>query len=356
MTEQFENLSIDRVIFHKIFKRDINGIVEPKYNKTCEEISGIEKSTIEERVVDVMGKTSKSMKMDIVQTDIGSVFYYISDFFRTERDDMQFIELSKKITQKLVNAQNNRRIPGGVVMVLDGRTGINREHFIGIIKAEEDNGFTTNDISDGQMTLKYLNNLLLTKNQKIYKVAFIQDKRKDEEIRLPEDVDVYIYDSNNSVNNAEAKATYFYEGFMGCAFPKSSNFVTKDFYTHTKEFVKGYSDFNGEQKMDLFNALYTYMKINVNPVISIKEFSDMYIKDSTAKDNYIKYMSDKKVPSNNIKKDLSLIVSKLKKRRIKFTKNIELTAPAENFRDLIKIEEMEDGTKIEIKAQISSEA
>lgn len=355
MIGQFENFNIERIIFHKIFKRSEMGIVPPVFNYECEILGAQEKSKIEERVVKAIGNDSKALQMDIVEHGEHSVFKYVAPFFSSHKRDQDFIEMSQNVTNKLVEAQSTRRMPGGVVVIFEGKTGIHSDKYIGIIKAEEDNGFTL-ESSDKKLLLKYITDLLLTKNQKIYKVAVIIDKNSGEAERKPEDVSVYIYDSNNNVALADARITYFYSAFMGCTFQKSSKILTRNFYNSTKLFINTSKDIITEDKIDLMGALYSYLKHNVSPNINTNEFAELYLQSPEVKDQYSKFMEKREIPANNIHKDLSLISSKLKKRTIRFTNAISLVAPSDEFQDNIEIRENDDmSTTILIKAVRSSE-
>lgn len=355
MESKFENFCIDRIIFHKIFKRNADGIVPPVYNESCEVLESEKKSTLEERIIKAIGNNSKALQMDIVKSGEGSVFKYITPFLASKLEEEKFVTMSKNIADKLVDAQSTRRIPGGVVSVFEGKTGTLSQKYVGIIKAEEDSGFTL-EAKNSKMLLKFISDLLLTKNQKIYKVVIIIDNGKDVEVRKPEHVDTYIYDSNNSVANADAKATYFYDAFMGCAFQKSSDFLTKNFYQSTKTFINTSSDILNEKKVDLIGGLYSYLKFNVSPNININDFAETYFDNPVIKDKYSNFMVEKNFPSNDIRKDLSLISSKLKKRKIHFTNCITLEAPVDDFKDIVEIKENEDNsTTILIKAKRSLE-
>lgn len=356
MFGQFEGFCISRIIFHKIFKRDENGIVPPVYNSSCETLAPKEKSTIEERIVKAIGNNSKALQMDVIKNGEGSVFKYVIPAFVRQLDEAEFIGLSKNITDKLVEAQSTRRMPGGVVAVFEGKTGIHSQRYIGIIKAEEDNGFTL-ESADSRLLLKFIDDLLLTKNQKIYKVAIIIDKGEGKSTRDPGDVDVYIYDSNNNVAHADARVTYFYDAFMGCTFQKSSEILTRNFYNSTKTFINTSDEISSERKIDLVGALYSYLKFNASPIINVEEFANTYFAEAEIKDKYAKFMEERKIPTNSIHKDLSLISSKLKKRKIRFTNSITLEAPVDDFDRTVVIKENDNdnSTVITIKAKISSE-
>jgi hypothetical protein len=49
-------------------------------------------------------------------------------------------------------------------------------------------------------------------------------------------------------------------------------------------------------------------------------------------------MQGKNFPLNAVQKDISEVSSQLRKRRVRFSGNIELTAPPESFKDLITME------------------
>ena len=352
MSTEFGNLKIDRLAIHEIFKRNEDKqIITPNYSHACLVLDDEAKSKIASRVVKAMGSNSHSIQMDILKVGEGTVFHYVKPLWNNQVEDEIFLEISKNLAYKLSEAQNTRRVPGGVVVVFEGRVGGNSEKYVGIIKAELHEGFIKEE-KEEELSLRYLKDLLLTPQQKLYKVALLINKTGATNV-LAENVEAYIFDSNNDTSISAAKATYFYEGFMGCNFQRNKDVLTRDFYNYTKLFIKQEDKLSGSEKVDLVSALYSYLKVDSSPNINIKEFSDRYFVDPEIKDRYFKQMEKNNVPFNNIRKDLSMIKDKLKTRKIKFTNNINLYVPVDEFKHVVEIKESDDThTLINIKAKV----
>ena len=88
-------------------------------------------------------------------------------------------------------------------------------------------------------------------------------------------------------------------------------------------------------------------------------FSRAYI-PRVHQDNYQNFMQGKHFPLTAVQKDTSDIKGQLRKRRVRFSGSIELTAPPELFEDLITIKTVvpegssNEWTSILIKDRISA--
>ena len=344
------NIKIDKIIMHEVYKRDINkNIVQPRYSNNLSTLSvkGIE--TLEERIIDVMGKNSYCMEMDILKTEKDSFLSLINKLINSNND--QYIIESRKVADKLAEAQSSRRIPGGMVVVIQGTIGVSSlKRFICIIKAEIHNGFTRDD----NLVLQYLSDLVLTPTQKLYKIAFYIEESRDISLKLEDRYSLLVYDQNMKRADTKDVATYFYSSFLESNFKQNSKITTRNFYEITKDYI---NDMNvtDEEKVDMNMNLYTYVNNSENLTLSAEEFATQYM-PANSRDNYKNYLYDKNIPEASFSKDISYIKNKLKQRRIKFTNNISITIPSENYKDSFKIiESSDDSTIIEIKGKLKEQ-
>ena len=358
MTNLFENFDIKRIIVHQIFKREESGARPPVLNSACTTLPATGKNELQTRIIEAIGHNSRSIQMDIIYGNEGSTFCCIAPFLKLDKTDDEFIEMSKQVTNNLVRAQTSRTMPGGAVVVFEGTTSNSSKKCIGIIKAEKHGGFSLEQSSSAQLILKYIGELLLTPQQKLYKIAIVVDCQEGEiRDREPKDVSVFIFDKDNNSSNSNTGATYFYETFMGCSFQKKSEILTKDFYNYTKEFITSKSGFNGDQIVDCMSALFVYLKTDTNPNINVREFATTYFPNTEIIDEFSRFMEQKRIPLNNIRKDNSLIKDKLKNRKIKFSNAVLVTAPVDNFTENLEIlEKTTESTTIKIKGIIMSES
>lgn len=338
---EFKNLKINRIIIHEIFKRDLEKqVVEPRYSHTISELDedGIEVLT--ERVINAIGNKSNSLEMEIKNSKMNSCIQLIDSLLKS--DDESFINNSKSIAYKLADSQLSRRIPGGVVVLFDGTIGLNNISIGGIIKAEIHSGFTRAKTDENDEILKYLSDLLLTPQQKLYKIAiFIKENPSAKTIE--EQYATFVYDHNMKKSETKEAASYFYDVFLGCMFKKNSKLITKNFYEGTKEFINEL-EITDEEKVDLNMQLYSYLKSPINSTLSIEEFSTNSLKEEL-RDSYTDYMVNKDIPRTLIQKDNQYLETRLKQRKIKFSNEISIIGPSDKFNDLIKVIDAEDSNK-----------
>lgn len=356
MSIMFENLKISRLIVHEIYKKEIEGNKPPYFSNELMQLDLKGKLEFESRVINAIGHHSHSIEMDIIQVDKQSVYAYASPILNSDVSNELFIETTKKITDKLVLSQSKRTIPGGAVIVFDGTICSENKRCLGIIKAEKHGGFHLKDDTN-KMAFNYINDLILTPQQKLYKIALLINNNENDTINFsPSLIGVFIFDNNNVKTASKTSADYFWNSFMGCAYQKNSQVATKDFFHKTKEFITKKSTLSGEKIVDTMSALYTYLKVDTTQTISVSDFAERYFTDASIKDSYEGYMQSQKIPMNSIHKDISMLSLKKKERKIKFNNLVKIYAPVEKFNDNVKIiETTNEETIIQIKGRVASE-
>lgn len=136
----FENLVVDRVVLHEVFKRLHDGaLVNPRHGDHLIALSAEAMDTFMSRVVDAMGAVSKSMEMDIAEFGQESAVAIASSLLGIPDDD--FIARSTVYADKLAHAQQAKNLPGGKVLVFSGTVGPASHPFIAVMKAEKSGGF-----------------------------------------------------------------------------------------------------------------------------------------------------------------------------------------------------------------------
>lgn len=334
----FANLRLKKIVIHEIFKRNDDGTIEsPKYNNSLTNLDDLGLQTLQNRIVNALGDDSHSIEMDVVESGEDSVFQMGAKLLQL--DDEEFVELSKSVAYKLAEAQNTRTIPGGIVLIFSCITGVNSYPAWGIIKAEIQEGFIKENNSDA-LLLRYITDLLLTPQQRMYKLGiFIEIGHQDngDPLRNVADFKNYVYDHNMTRNETQHAAFYFFRDFLGCNYSPTNKKLTSDFYHETKSFIKN-SDLPEDDKGELNAALFTYMKVSQEQIIHVQEFADEYLPSEEFKQDYLDYMEKKSFPTHAIGKDLTYIKNKLKQRKVTFTTNVKIIAPAAEFNQLVHIQ------------------
>lgn len=351
----FENFVIKRIILHEIFKRDDNRqIVNPDYSSEVTTLDGPGLIALQDRIVSALGKGSHSVEMEVTELGDESAFKKMVYLLDLEEED--FIEGSQSLALDLAKAQTSRRIPGGVVVIMDGTTGANNHRFSLSLKAEIHSGFTKT--AEGQkIILEYLSNLLLTPQQKFYKIGIFIEKYLSDEIadRTPDEFSAFVYDHNIKTKDEDHKAAqYFYESYLGCRFSPTDKKLTKDFYVYTREFINNLNQ-PDEKKVDLYDSLYVYLKVFQGQTIEAAEFANQYLEEEFH-DRYSNHMDIKGFPGHAVAKDISYLNNSLRKRKIKFTSDVQIIAPSNNFKDLVQItSSSREKTTLEILGSIKEQ-
>lgn len=338
----FENLSISRLIIHEIFARGANKVlVQPTYGNQLLALPQDARDALQSRITNVLGKSSHGVEMAIREIGADSSWNKAKEIIEAQGNDTQFINISQNIASKLAAAQTNSIIPGGVVVVIEGTCGNPSRSFMCVIKAESHGGFTKRQ-TGGHLTLQYIKELILTPQAKLYKIgAFLRHDPASATAQEPiNGWKAFLFDDLITQGNKLTAAQYFYGTFLGLEFPSNSAFQTKQFHTLTKDFIRN-ANIDSEKKIDMLNALTTYMKTDQTATIRVEMFSQTYLGDPVLQDKYTAFMGQKNFPATAIHKDLSEVQSQLKLRKLTFGNDIKFIAPADQFENYVQIESID---------------
>lgn len=365
MTMQLTNLEIDKIAIHQIFKRNIDGTVKtPKKSSRLINFDASALATFKVRVIDALGSQSKAVDMIIINQSQSDTATAIENL--RNASDNEFVDISYTIASKLSEAQVRKSIPGGILVVFRGRYSNPEKSFIGVMKAEIHSAYEkTESPVTHEISLKFVEEALLTPATKLYKTAGFFEKtttRNEESINDLNTIwQVSISDSQISQTDGKAAALYFYSSFLGCGYPESSARTTREFYEATCGFLTK-MDIPEEKRNDLHNALISYLKYENSAIVSATEFSNRYF-DVDTRDLFSEHIEDKGLPLTAFTKDIEQISTKLKQRKLSFSKNVKITAPSDVFKELIDIESITENqngepvnwTRITIKDRIVSQ-
>jgi nucleoid-associated protein YejK len=351
MMSVFSDLTINRLAVHEVFVRDEDmQPVPPRLSESLVVLEAAGLEAIRERIIRAMGSDSKSIEMSVMEDGVGSTFQLCANLIEANDDD--FLALSKQIAQKLAGAQTARNIPGGVVVVLRGTAGSDAKPFAGVIKAEVHTGFIK-ESGDGGPLIRYLTDLLLTPQQKLHKVGiFLRTADPaDEDDPVPDDFSVYVFDAQMSGAEVTTAANYFYERFLGCTAAPSARKRTRDFYTHARKFLES-AEIDDDKKVEGVTALHVYLRSNRGTIQSL-EFAMEHLPPELHQ-SFVSYLEENDVPQVAIQKDIGAIRTKLRIRRLNFTHDVRILAPADRFGELVQVNGVHDGvTVVHIRAKVT---
>jgi hypothetical protein len=356
------DLRLTRVVIHEVFQRTNERVRRaPIYSNNLEHLDGEAIDALRNRIVTAMDSPAKCLQMAIDKTGNGSMFALAVQL--VDSDDALFVERSKQTADLLTDAQMHRKIPGGIFIAFTGSAGVPPRRLLGIIKAEVHNGFRR-ELANGAMTLRFLRDLLLTAQTKLYKIGLFVEATPNAVDVGTERWQAFIYDETLTLANRDGAAQYFYEGFLGCKFLESSARNTKKFHDLTKAFIR-VMDIPEVERISLNNALVTYLRADQSPTVSTTVFSSTYLSDADTRDAYERHMQAGDFPMGAVAKDLTDINSALRLRKLTFRNQVRLIAPAESFDDLVVVEPIDGDidqhgnrdhwTRLTIKSDISGQ-
>lgn len=341
-----ENLSIRRVVMHEVFQRkDGPNVVPPSYGKELEILDAKALSHFEMRITDAFSAQSKSIEMRIVKTEDASVLGTARRLILATDND--FPNVSNHMADALADAQKSRGIPGGMLLVFDGKVGGDGKPFVGVIKAEMQSGFQRRPAA-AKVVTEFLENIFLTPATRLYKVSlFISD---DVTVTTGTSWRCFVFDSNITAARRENAAVYFYDGFLGCAFPEDGKYETAKFFDLTKEFVRT-SVNDRDIRRDLSDALFAFVKVEKSPTFTSQQFGDTYLPPEL-RDPFNKFLEGKKFPIHRaVVRDISEMGSRLRRRKYKFGPDIEFSASPDAIRNgTVTIEDVPPGDASEGEA------
>jgi hypothetical protein len=308
----FQNLSILRLIVHEVAQRsDSNVPGEISFGSGLLKLKPEARDTLIKRMVDALGSKSYCVEVEISDRSRNSACGIAKRLLTSK--DTAFKTASKKLPEKLSQAQVSRNIPGGILVVMNGLTGAPPVEYCAVIKAEVHAGFHKRS-QNKQVTAEFLADLFLTPQQKLYKIGIF--------LRSGADFNAYVYDHNMTRAETKQAAKYFYESFLGCRIADSSSAQTQAFFLNAREFFNDLET-DVSQKMNYQDAMYTYLRNENNTLISVGEFTSTYLQPEH-QDRFVAHMREAGFPEISVNKDLSLIRNKLKRRVMRFSSGVSL--------------------------------
>jgi hypothetical protein len=222
--------------------------------------------------------------------------------------------------------------------------GVDANPFVALMKSEPQNGLAKQRLESGGTKLQYINELLMTKEKKLYKVGMFVQEGTGYEIK--------VYDESMNIKDTLQPATYYYRDFMGCVLAPTNSAYTLEFYLHSKDLIRK-SDWSDERKVEVIDGLYCYLKLEQNETASVQEFANRYLQDEDELGYFVNGFNGKPCAQAGFQKDLTHLKTKLRRRNMEFQHGIKITGTPENLQEYVNIKKSEDdSTLVEIKGKL----
>ncbi len=348
-----ENLTIHRVCLHEVFRFGEDGnVVPPQYGGGLLMLDTAAAEAFRSRVVSAFKSNAQCMEMGIRDFGPGTVLALGADLIGVPNAD--FVQRSRAFADSLAGKQANRAIPGGLVVVFDGTHGHPAVPFFAIMKAELHGGF----LKTNNLQARFVDDLFLSPKTKLYKIGLFTFGGIDPRSHLPQGWSAILYDSAMTASRRDNAANYFHSSYLGLEIPVNAAQTVRQFWEHTRAFIKS-ARISEEDKVDLYNGLSTYLKVDRSPTIQVSRFAQTYMDDVLAED-YQAHMRRERFPAAAVLKDLSEIAARLRYRRLRFPQQITLQGPPEAMANLVSVQSVEteggqSWTQITIRGKLEAQ-
>lgn len=348
-----DNVTIRRVCLHEVHRRPEEGPqLRPSYGQGLLQLNADAMAAFRSRVVAAFKTNAQCMEMSIREHGAGSVIEHGAAIVQVPVHD--FVRQSRVFADALASAQASRQIPGGLMVVFDGTLGYPATPFFGLMKAELHEGFIkTNDLQ-----ARFVSDLFLSPKTKLYKIGLFVSNGINPRPELPEGWRAVVYDSAMTAAQRDNAAAYFYSIFLGLDIPQNAAQQVKKFFEQTKAFIKA-SNLPENEKVDLYNGLYSYLKLDRGNTIQTSRFAQTYMQGDLA-DDYLQHMRQLRFPAGAIAKDITELSGVLRLRKLRFPRAITLSGPPDALRDLVTVDAVEGElgvrwTQITIRGELESQ-
>jgi len=335
-------ITIEKIIVHSIPKHRKGDLsIQPEYSEQQTTLTDGLRLFFNEKVVSSLG-SNKELRVCYNSESVSPVSLYINQIISSEGTDL--VEQSKLIAKYLFEIQKGQNA-SGILVVCYGK--INNKGNCIIIKLERDQGAQLElDPITKTFNIKDVQDLMLTKKTKIYKVGLFINKSA-----FKVSFDGSIADLQIDSKSKKVVTTWFIEDFLGCVPIQNPKITTKNFYDYTTTFIQTIED--PIKKAKYIQDLNSYLQKNSHN-ISAKEFADDYM-ETADKDNYNKYLKEKKFRMSEFPKDNEYIDKKIKTITLLFINDIAIIGKKGTFDKNVRLEHQDDGsTKAEVISKVKS--
>jgi hypothetical protein len=334
------SILIERIIVHDIpkHKKDEEGI-EPRYSEQESTLSDGLRTFFKEKVIQSF-ESGKSFKICFEKDNPSPSSWLTNELL--ESDGTNIVLQSKEFAKHLFKIQVGSNA-AGILVVIYGK--INSSNTCIILKLERDSGAQlTLDEATKSFNIEEVQNLMLTKKTKIFKVAmFIL--RNDFKAKF----DGLIMDHQIDIREKKVATTWFMNLFLGCKAFADPKITTQHFYNYTRVYIDTLDDPLDRAKY--IQDLNSYVQKN-SPTISPKEFANDYLKDSKHKNDYRNFIKSKKFSfDTSFPRDTTQIDKRSKQFAVEFENGISIIGKKGTFDKNVIMKKLDNG---EHRAEVTS--
>lgn len=348
-------MRLKRTIAHQVFKpNDAGERVAPLLSNRLTPMSRDVENLLEERISVSLGRRSKSLPIEFVRTEENS-FFHAATAAAVERDEAKFIELSHKLAELLGDSQTGRHIPGGVIIVVQARDGLNRRLLL-VFKCEKLDGLSGVQHEEDTI-IEIAKDLLLTPGSTLYKVCALVQLSSGTE---PENFQGYLFDGGLVKAQSLKPVQYFAQGFLGAQIAQSGRAETYKLYMAAIQMANEV-DMTTAERLALKVNLESYLRVpedaeEAGPdgrFISAEELVERYV-DAKYKDDFEAGLRSLGVAEGPIVLDPIDLKNQISKTTMEFGPGLRLTGPADVINGSVRVQEDDEGIVVRIAAPVNA--
>lgn len=334
MDIDLSNMKIARVAIHTIHKRTGKSIpCVPTYATQVFKLPPGPAATVQNRITESLGESSHGVEITFIEDDAASFLQISASLLHC--DDPTFLIRSQDLASRLAWAQCTKELDPCKLFVASGTCGVANRRYLLVIKADMQDGFT-----ETAGVLNYLTELFLTSSQKLFKIGMLVEvvaqRPDDDDLYNIDHFQGYLFDHLLNALETRAAAQYFYAAFLGAQLIVSDKSLTKQFYDHTCKFINS-APVDQSKKIEWLEALRVDLRSN-SAVIKVDAFAKAHL-PKEHREAYVEHMDEVGFTRDAVTKNVEFVNLRLKrKQRMKFEKDIEISAPADTLHSLVKIE------------------
>ncbi|WP_300382296.1 nucleoid-associated protein [Clostridium sp.] len=328
--EYINDINIQEAIIHIL---DSNG-GEPVLNEYCLDLNEdiykfiyrhIEKCFKDEELKYAKFNLERNIVKEVVQDYLNGI-------------DSDFINLSKELAKQLfIIMKGNTNIPSCDLVVVSLLT--DKGPMIGLLKMDYVKNFTHQiDFIKNKIGIDIIPQTagLPASSQRIQKAAFIKPIREDERYNL-----MVIDKQRKSKDEEEYGANYFISNFLGCNIITNERDMTKAFLKATESWTRNNLGEDAVKAEKLRSTVKGKLKEEEN--INIEDLAKEIFKEEPAiKEDFTNFVKNQGV-REDVEIDKQWVEKKLKRKRLKIDKDIDLYINEEAYDDNTRFEIQRNG-------------
>jgi hypothetical protein len=251
-----------------------------------------------------------------------------------------FIESSQAIAKYLFDNTKGTHSPG-LLCCISGT--LSTENVIAIVKLELQDGVRAhlkNDKGKKHFEIEIVDDLLLTRHTRVFKVALFQGGIND--------VEALACDSQ--VPRGKMIASYFLDRFLGCQFAQQPDVLTKKYFEAAGTYLNT-NIADAETRSRYYAGLLADLN-TTRTTVQVKRFAEENM-DSIDRGPFLAAMTEATVP-RSFSKDVTRIKAKLRRIRWDFDGDLSVSAPKEALEQkTLQVESLGNGnTRLELEARL----